>query len=78
MPNVNIESYNEIAEYCKTKGITDVDAYINQLVYKAYMIDKYGMLKVSGNKLVNLALNEIQVNKEETKKTENNNNFYNE
>lgn len=78
MPNVNIESYHEIAEYCKTKGITDVDAYINELVHKAYLIDKYGMIKASGNKLVNIGLNEIQVNKEEPKKTENDNNIYNE
>lgn len=78
MHSVNIKCYNEIAEYCKSKGITDVDLYINDLVYKAYMIDKYGMIKASGNKLINIGLNEIEINKDEPKITNNNDNFYNE
>jgi hypothetical protein len=79
MHNVKITIYNDIAEYCKIKGIEDVDGYINNLVLKAYMIDKYGMLKkTTDNKLVNIGLNEIEVNKPDQKKINNDNNIYNE
>lgn len=60
MRNVNITIYNDIADYCKGKNIADVDAYINDLVQKAYMIDKYGLLKKSeDNKLVNVPLSDV-------------------
>jgi hypothetical protein len=79
MHNVKITIYNDIAEHCKIKGIVDVDGYINNLVLKAYLIDKYGMLKkTTDNKLVNIGLNEIEVNKPDQKKINNDNNIYNE
>lgn len=58
--NINITVHNDIVDYCKNKNITDIEGYINNLVFKAYMIDKYGMLKkTEDNKLVNVPLSDV-------------------
>ena len=41
MVNIDNELYNEIKDYCRINNLK-IGAYINQLLKKAFMIDKYG------------------------------------
>lgn len=78
MRSVNITCYNEIAEYCRINNISNVDNFINNIVYKAYMIEKYGILKkTSDNKLVNIPLSDLETDKPDIN-TNKENNLYNE
>lgn len=81
MHNIKISIYNDIVEYCKINGIEDVDGYINNLVLKAFMMEKYGLLKkTTENKLVSVRFDDVQVNTPEEPKQNNktDNNLYNE
>lgn len=80
MHNLEIDTdlYEGILEHCTNNKITDVNGYIKDLLYKSFMIDKYGLLKKVDNKLVNIPLSNIIPEINNNIKKEDYENLYNE